>query len=147
MRCLAPTCTRLRVLRCCSWLAAILAAAALPRTAWSQATPVSAKGVEQPQAYFEFQVDKPVLPWPSNRPPHYPDAISVHSHGGEVEVSFVVDSTGHADVSTFKVLSTSDAACAQSVRDALPGMRFYPAEAEGRRVKQLVRQVFRFPPT
>jgi protein TonB len=63
---------------------------------------------------------------------------------GEVIAQFVVDTTGHADVRTFKALSSSHDLFTRAVRDVLPQMRFYAAETGGRKVKQLVQQAFKF---
>ena len=53
-------------------------------------------------------------------------------------------STGHADTTSFRVLSASHPGFAVAVRAALPGMRFRPAELLGHPVQQLVRQEFTF---
>jgi len=63
---------------------------------------------------------------------------------GEVLAQFVVDTTGRADMSTFKVLKSSHELFTQSVRNVLPQMRFYAAEIGGRKVKQMVQQPFTF---
>jgi outer membrane biosynthesis protein TonB len=91
-------------------LATILAVAAAPLAAQAQARPVStvATGANTAQAYFEFQVEKPVVPRQDNPRPVYPDAPTVRTRGGEVEVRFVVDTTGLADMTTFMVLTTTD---------------------------------------
>lgn len=127
--------------------ASILAIAAAPLTALAQA-PVStvANGANTAQPYFEFQVEKPVVPRESNPRPVYPDVPSVRSRGGEAEVRFVVDTNGRADMTTFYVLTTTDEAVTASVHDVLPEMRFYPAESNGHKVRQLVQKVFRFAP-
>jgi periplasmic protein TonB len=129
-------------------LATILAIAATPLTAQAQARPVSAvgTGANTAQAYFEFQVEKPVVPRQDNPRPTYPDAPTVRTRGGEVEVRFVVDTTGLADMTTFMVLTTTDQSVTEAVRDVLPEMRFYPAESGGHKVRQLVQKVFRFAP-
>jgi periplasmic protein TonB len=109
-----------------------------------------AKGVERPvavqqdQPYFEFQVEKPVVQAPGSSAPRYPDILRQAGVEGEVLAQFVVDTTGKAEVGTFKVLKSSHDLFAQAVRSALPGMRFIPAEVGGRRVKQLVQQPFAF---
>ena len=128
--------------------AIVLAASAAPLTALAQSRQVSNAANAPPtiQAYFEFQVEKPVLARPDNPRPHYPEDFQVRAHGGEVEIQFVVDTTGRADMSTFKTLNTTDQSVTESVRDALPSMRFYPAESDGRKVRQVVRQTFRFAP-
>jgi hypothetical protein len=61
-----------------------------------------------------------------------------------VTVQFVVDTTGHADTTTFAILEVTHAEFGESVRQALPNMLFKPAELQGRFVRQLVRQDFRF---
>jgi periplasmic protein TonB len=111
-----------------------------------------AKGVEaKPQAvarddqpYFEFQVEKPVVGAPGSSQPRYPDILRQAGVEGEVLAMFVVDTTGKVEAGSFKVLKTTHDLFAQSVRTALPGMRFIPAEVGGRKVKQLVQQPFTF---
>jgi periplasmic protein TonB len=63
---------------------------------------------------------------------------------GEVLAQFVVDTTGRADMSTFKILKSSHDLFTNSVRSVLPNMRFYAAEIGGRKVKQLVQMPFQF---
>jgi protein TonB len=105
-------------------------------------------GVPQPiqsdQAYFEFQVEKQASSAPNSPGPDYPDMLKQASIEGEVLASFVVDTTGRADVSTFKVLKSTHQQFTDAVRRALPRMRFLPAEVGGRKVKQLVQQPFTF---
>ena len=96
------------------------------------------------QTYFEFQVEKQVAPAPGNAGPRYPDMLRSANVEGEVLVQFVVDTSGRADMGTFKVLKTSHDLFTNSVRQALGQMRFYPAEIGGRKVKQLVQQPFNF---
>ena len=109
-----------------------------------------AKGVEkkvevkEDQAYFEFQVEKPVVPAPGSSQPRYPDILRQAGVEGEVLAQFVVDTSGRAEPSSFKVLRSSHDLFAQAVKSALPGMRFIPAEVGGKRVKQLVQQPFTF---
>lgn len=96
------------------------------------------------QPYFEFQVEKQVSPAPGTSPPRYPDMLKSANVEGEVLAQFVVDTTGRAEMSTFKVLKSSHELFTQSVRNALGNMRFYPAEIGGRKVKQMVQQPFTF---
>lgn len=96
------------------------------------------------QAYFDFQVEKQVAPAPGNAGPRYPDMLRSANVEGEVLVQFVVDTTGRAEMGTFKVLKSSHDLFTNSVRQALSAMRFYPAEIGGRKVKQLVQQPFTF---
>jgi protein TonB len=100
--------------------------------------------VKEDQTYFEFQVEKPVSQAPGSGQPRYPDILRQAGVEGEVLATFVVDTTGRADVSSFKVLRTTHELFSSAVRSALPSMRFIPAEVGGKRVKQLVQQPFSF---
>lgn len=109
-----------------------------------------AKGVEkkvevrEDNTYFEFQVEKPVMPAPNSGQPKYPDILRQAGVEGDVLATFVVDTTGRADVSTFKVLRATHELFGTAVKQALPTMRFIPAEVGGKKVKQLVQQPFSF---
>src|SRR5690348_7745299 len=104
-------------------------------------------GTPQPvsdQPYFEFQVEKQVAALPDNPRPRYPDMLRSANVEGEVLAQFVVDTTGRAEMNTFKVLKSSHDLFTNSVKSALANMRFYPAEVGGRKVKQLVQMPFVF---
>ena len=94
--------------------------------------------------YFEYQVEHPVMAAPGSGAPSYPANLKAAGIAGEVDVSFVVDTTGLADASTLKILKSTDSLFTQSVAAALPSMRFTPALVGGRKVKQLVMQPFVF---
>jgi periplasmic protein TonB len=96
------------------------------------------------QAYFEFQVEKPVALRPGNPHPRYPYDMRALAREGEVAAQFVVDTSGRVDMNTVEVLKTTSPSFAASVKSVLPELRFYPAEVEGRKVRQLVQQEFRF---
>lgn len=59
-------------------------------------------------------------------------------------VSFVVDTTGRAEASSIQILRTTNDLFGAAVRTALPNMRFLPAEAGGKKVRQKVQQPFVF---
>jgi protein TonB len=105
-------------------------------------------GTPQPvndnQTYFEFQVEKQVAVQPDNPRPRYPDMLRSSNVEGEVLAQFVVDTTGRADMSQFKVLKSTHDMFTNSVKAVLPNMKFYPAEVGGRKVKQLVQMPFQF---
>lgn len=124
----------------------VLVSLAASLTASAQATQVAANGAgpNQGQAYFEFQVEKPVALRPGNPHPAYPESMRTSAKDGKVTAQFVVDTTGKVDMSTFEVLAATNDAFSKSVKDILPDLRFFPAEVDGRRVKQLVQQDFRF---
>jgi protein TonB len=100
--------------------------------------------VQSDQPYFEFQVEKPVVPAPGSTQPRYPDMLRQAGVEGEVLAQFVVDTTGRAEPNSLKILKSSHDLFIQSVKNALPQMKFIPAEVGGRKVKQLVQQPFSF---
>jgi protein TonB len=100
--------------------------------------------VNTDQPYFEFQVEKPVVGAPNSAQPRYPEILKSASVEGEVMAQFVVDTSGRAEPGSFKVLKSSHELFTSAVREALPRMRFLPAEVGGRKVKQLVQQPFQF---
>jgi protein TonB len=100
--------------------------------------------IQTDQPYFEFQVEKPVVPAPGSASPRYPDMLRQAGVEGEVLAQFVVDTTGRAEPGSLKILKSSHDLFVQAVKNALPNMRFIPAEVGGRKVKQLVQQPFTF---
>lgn len=98
------------------------------------------------QTYFEYQVEKPAMTAPGSPSPRYPDILKSAGVKGEVVVSFTVDTTGHAILSTLHILTSTNESFAEAVRTALPIMRFIPAQIGGRNVMQLVQQPFIFSP-
>ncbi len=100
--------------------------------------------VQGDQPYFDFQVEKPVVMAPGGAGPTYPDMLRSAGIEGSVLALFVVDTTGRADMSTFKVLKSDNDLFSTAVKNALQRIRFLPAEVGGRKVKQLVQQPFQF---
>ena len=100
--------------------------------------------VNSDQPYFEFQVEKQVAPYPGNTAPRYPDMLRSANVEGEVLAQFVVDTSGKAEMNTFKVIKSTHDLFTNAVRASLPNMKFYPAEVGGKKVKQLVQMPFQF---
>lgn len=96
------------------------------------------------QTYFEFQVTRPATPVTGNPAPRYPTVLREADVSGEVLAQFVVGPDGRVDMNTFKVLKSSHDLFTQSVRNAIPNMRFAPGEIAGTPVKQLVQMPFQF---
>lgn len=96
------------------------------------------------QPYFDFQVEKPVVAAPGSQGPSYPDMLRSAGIEGQVMAQFVVDTTGRAEMNTFKALKSDNDLFTNAVKNALQRMRFLPAEVGGRKVKQLVQQPFQF---
>ena len=95
------------------------------------------------QTYLDFQVEQPVK-LKAGPTPQYPDHLRNARVEGRVLVQFVVDERGRPEMASFKVLKSSDAALTESVRHAVSGTTFFPAEAGGQKVKQLVQLPFTF---
>jgi protein TonB len=76
--------------------------------------------------------------------PIYPPELIEQGIEGSVLTSFVIDTTGRADTATIEILPGAHALFVQSVRAAIPGMRFSPAMVQGRKVRQMVEQRFQF---
>jgi periplasmic protein TonB len=100
--------------------------------------------VNTDQPYFEFQVEKQVQQIPGTGNLRYPDMLRSANVEGEVLAQFIVDADGRYEAGSFKVLKSSHELFTQAVKNALPNMRFYPAEVGGKKVKQLVQQPFTF---
>jgi TonB family protein len=94
--------------------------------------------------YFEFQVTTPARHAPGSTAPRYPPELKAAGVEGEVLVQFVVDTLGLPVLQTFRVLKSSHGEFTESVKTALPDMKFVPAELRGRKVRQLVQQPFVF---
>jgi protein TonB len=97
-----------------------------------------------PYAYPANEVEKPAMPRNGNPSPKYPSLLESSRVEGAVLVQFVVDTLGVADMSTFKVLDATNDLFAESTRATLSKWRFYPAEAGGRKVKQIVQLPLKF---
>jgi TonB family protein len=96
------------------------------------------------EPYFEFQVERPVVPAARNVGPRYPEILRDAHVEGEVLAQFVVDHHGRVDMSTFRVLKSSHRLFTGAVREAVVGAQYVPAELHGARVPQLVQQPFVF---
>lgn len=104
----------------------------------------SKAAVPPDNAWLEHEVEKPVVQAPNSAAPSYPDILRQAGVEGHALVSFVVDTTGRVDATTFKVIQSTHDLFAASVRNALPRMRFLPAETGSGKVRQLVQQSFSF---
>lgn len=101
------------------------------------------EGGDPNRTYFEFQVEQPVQSI-GGAQPQYPESLRASGEEGEVLAEFVVNENGRVEMSTFKVLNSSNPAFTASVKRALSSMRFRPAKIGGRSVSQVVQQPFQF---
>lgn len=100
--------------------------------------------IEEETIYLASQVQNPAAYDPGSAAPAYPEDLRTRSIEGRAIVQFVVDSSGVADTASFSVLDASHEEFVVAVREALPRMRFAPAEQGGSRVRQLVQIPFTF---
>ena len=129
-----------------SGLAIVLAASLHPMTSQAQKPQNdSSTSSSRDQTYLDFQVERAARP-KAPPAPVYPDHLRAAGVEGSVLVQFVVDQRGRPDMSSFKVIKSSNAALTQSVRSAVSAMSFFPAEWGGQKVKQLVQLPFKFAP-
>jgi Gram-negative bacterial TonB protein C-terminal len=95
-------------------------------------------------AWSVLEVDEMAERYGSSAAPVYPRDLVSLGVEGVVQATYIVDTTGMVDTTTFEVLASDDLRFTQSVRDALGLMRFRPAKRAGKTVRQLVEQKFRF---
>jgi protein TonB len=105
---------------------------------------ISGDAGDSGEPLFAAQVEKPATPRNGNPSPKYPSLLESSRVQGDVLVQFVVDTLGVADMSTFKVLDATNELFAESTRASLAKWRFFPAEAGGRKVRQIVQLPLRF---
>lgn len=92
----------------------------------------------------EIEVDSAVKRFEWSSAPDYPIEMLQHNIEGSAFVIYVVDTSGVADTTSFKIVDATHPAFAQAVREAMPKMRFRPAVLGGVKVRQLVQQRFAF---
>jgi TonB family protein len=102
------------------------------RASSSDSVPLSESAVDEPVA---------VIRQPA---PEYPPALAHAGIAGRVEVQYIVDTTGVAEPSSVRVLSSTHPAFEAAARASVAASRFRPARLHGRAVRQLVRQALTF---
>ena len=95
------------------------------------------------RAYQDFEVESPVAAI-GVASPEYPPALRSSGIEGHVTAQFIVNERGRFEESSLEILSSTNALFVESIRRALPRMRFRPAKIGDRAVPQLVRQEFSF---
>jgi TonB family protein len=96
------------------------------------------------QPFAAGEADRAAAPKPGAPTPLYPPGLQAAGIEGIVSVEFVVDSAGVADGRHIRILSSDYPAFSAAARDVIARTRYFPAEAHGRRVAQLVEQSFVF---
>lgn len=91
----------------------------------------------------EALVDRAIVPL-VNAAPRYPPALQDAGLEGSVHAQFVVDTLGRVERGSVRLLEATHELFGRAVTDALYRARFTPAEAGGRKVRQLAEQWFSF---
>jgi len=95
------------------------------------------------EVFLEAQLDDPVQPI-SIPTPRYPPVLQSAGIAGAVDLQYVVDTTGHAEPNSFKVLKTTHPAFTEPAKEAIQKGVFKPAKFKGQPVRQLVQQRISF---
>jgi len=94
--------------------------------------------------YTPDLVDEAASPRPGNPKPRYPEPLRAAGVEADVNVQFVVDSTGRVDEPSIKFVTHVHELFMDAIRMSLRRSRFFPARFGGLVVPQLVQQEFRF---
>jgi protein TonB len=97
------------------------------------------------QTFLEAQVDDPprlLQPGPMRFPP----VLESAGITGRVRLEFIVDTTGHAERPSIKVLETSHPAFAEPAKELVAKSLFKPGRVRGQAVRVLVQQTVNYTP-
>jgi outer membrane biosynthesis protein TonB len=93
--------------------------------------------------FMSSQLDDPAVPI-SQPAPRYPPVLQSAGIGGSVDLQYIIDTTGHAEPSSFKVLEKTHDAFVAPAKEAIAKSVFRPAKFKGAVVRQLVNQRITF---
>lgn len=95
------------------------------------------------EVFTEAELDDPVQA--INIPnPRYPPVLQSAGIAGSVDVQYIVDTTGHAEPTSFKVMKSTHQAFEEPAREAIMKGVYKPAKFRGKLVRQLVQQRISF---
>ena len=97
------------------------------------------------QVFTEAELDDPVQPI-SQPTPRYPPVMQSAGIAGRVELEYIVDTTGHLEAPSLKVLKSSHQAFEEPAKEVIQKSVFKPARFRGRPVRQLGHQAVSFKP-
>lgn len=96
------------------------------------------------ETYDALEVDTPAMSLEGNPAPVYPASLRAAGIEGSVVAQFVVDGRGRAAATSVRIVSSTNDLFSESVKAAIPKMRFVAARIRGEPVQQTVRQLFVF---
>ena len=95
------------------------------------------------ETFLQEQVDDPVQIVNPVKP-RYPPVLQQAGVQGNVEVQYVVDTTGHAEPNSWRVMRSTNPQFEAPAREAIMKTLFKPARIKGAAVRQLVQQNIKF---
>ena len=95
------------------------------------------------ETFLEAQVDDPPQ-LISAGPQRYPPVLRSAGVTGRVMAQFIVDTNGHAEVSSFRVISSTNKAFEESARETILKSVFRPGRVRGQAVRVIVQQAVSF---
>jgi protein TonB len=101
-------------------------------------------GAVDDQPYTDLTVERQVTALSGNPRPRYPDLLRTAGVEGTVHAQFVVDTTGRVERESIRFQRSDHQLFERAVTETLLRSRYLPAEAGGRKVRQLVEQAFSF---
>jgi protein TonB len=104
---------------------------------------VGGSGPVTGETFLQDQVDDPVQVI-SNVQPRYPPVLQQAGVSGFVEATWVVDTLGHAETSSWKVLKSTNIQFEAPAREASMKSLYKPARIRGAAVRQLVQRRISF---
>jgi len=78
--------------------------------------------------------------------PRYPPVMQQAGIPGRVEIQFIVDTTGHMEPNSLKIISSTNKAFEEPAKEALLKALFKPGKSRGTPVRVLVQQIISFKP-
>ncbi|MEO8448215.1 MAG: TonB family protein [Gemmatimonadota bacterium] len=111
--------------------------AACPPTCASNSNPIEAA------VFREDEIDEParVLSQPA---PRFPPVLRAAGRAGRVTLQFIVDTAGHVEPGSVRVVEASDPGFEASATDVVLHSRFVAGKSKGQAVRQLMSQTFSY---
>lgn len=91
------------------------------------------------QVFLTSQLDDPAQRI-SGPPPRYPPVMASAGIAGSVDLQFIIDTTGHVEPGSLKVIAKTHDAFVEPAKEAIQKSIFKPARYKGEPVRQQVQQ-------
>jgi TonB family protein len=91
------------------------------------------------EVFMSSQLDDPAVPI-SQPAPRYPPVLQSAGIGGSVDLQYIIDTTGHVEPGSLKVLAKTHDAFVEPAKEAIQKSVYKPARFKGEPVRQQVQQ-------